>query len=74
MSRPRLSVPIQNRALGGFIRAIDSSYAYGAIRSAKTAITSNPRMITPPIVPSGFSRAKRSVSAAARGRRRAIYW
>src|SRR5262245_8629008 len=33
MSRPRLSVPIQNAAPGGFMRAprIDSSYAYGAI-------------------------------------------
>src|SRR5437667_8943199 len=40
-SRERLSVPIQNWMLGGFIRApwIDSAYGSGAIRSAKMSIT-----------------------------------
>src|ERR671919_1284504 len=57
-SRERLSVPIQNCALGGRLRAprIDSSYRYGAIRSANTAMTSSARTITPPMAPRGLRR------------------
>src|SRR5262245_47722734 len=72
-SRDRLSVPIQNWALGGLVRAagIDWSYGYGAMRLAKTAITRRAKTITPPMAPSGLRRPKRSTVRARAGRRHA---
>src|SRR5712691_7530138 len=62
MSRPRLSVPSQYAALGGLMRAprMVSSVACGAMRSAKTAITSMATTMTAPKAPSGFRRANRT--------------
>src|SRR4029453_11434224 len=59
-SRERLSVPIQNLALGGFMRlpGTDSFYEGGAIAPANTAKMSRLRTMMPPMAPSGLRRAK----------------
>src|SRR5262245_8344843 len=61
MSRPRLSVPIQNWAPGGFMRAprMVSSYEQRVIHGARTAMRIIPTTIAPPRAPRGFLRQKR---------------
>src|SRR5512132_3351820 len=68
MSRLRLSVPSQCAAPGGVMRAprIDSSYPYGAIRSANTAISSMAITSAAPSAPSGLPRTNRSTARVPR--------